>query len=154
MVRWWRVWGLTHGLDVVANPLDPGNRDCALSLFPPRLRGSWGKGKRVPYNTVAGRPSRADVPKLPQRRDTPRRPCYREPFGLSSVANSTKKVEGPGTQEVTESVNGSRVEVGPDVTSKLSSLFAGIPSLAGPQRLASSLRQKFANNSGKFANVL
>lgn len=69
-----------------------------------------------------------------------------------SVRNSAEKVEGPGTQEAKESVNGSRAEVGPDVASKLSSLFAGLPSLAGPQRLATSLRQKFANNSGKFTN--
>lgn len=63
-------------------------------------------------------------------------------------------MEGPGTQEAKESVNGSRAETGPDVASKLSSLFAGLPSLASPQRLASSLRQKFANNSGKFTNFL
>ncbi|KOX77593.1 hypothetical protein WN51_09257 [Melipona quadrifasciata] len=71
-----------------------------------------------------------------------------------SVANSAGKVEGPETQEAKESVNGSRAEVGPDVASKLSSLFAGLPSLAGPQRLATTLRQRFANNSGKFTNVL
>ncbi|KAF3423263.1 hypothetical protein E2986_10879, partial [Frieseomelitta varia] len=64
-----------------------------------------------------------------------------------SVANSAGKVEGPETQEAKESVNGSRAEVGPDVASKLSSLFAGLPSLAGPQRLATTLRQRFANNS-------
>lgn len=73
-------------------------------------------------------------------------------FVSGSVRNSAEKVEGPGTQEAKESVNGSRAEVGPDVASKLSSLFAGLPSLAGPQRLATSLRQKFANNSGKFTN--
>lgn len=76
----------------------------------------------------------------------------RTKFVSGSVRNSAEKVEGPGTQEAKESVNGSRAEVGPDVASKLSSLFAGLPSLAGPQRLASSLRQKFANNSGKFTN--
>ncbi|CAD1470419.1 unnamed protein product, partial [Heterotrigona itama] len=63
-----------------------------------------------------------------------------------SVTNSAGKVEGPETQEAKESVNGSRA--GPDITSKLSSLFAGLPSLAGPQRLATTLRQRFANNSG------
>ncbi|KAK1121505.1 hypothetical protein K0M31_010308 [Melipona bicolor] len=67
---------------------------------------------------------------------------------VGSVANSAGKVEGPETQEAKESVNGSRAEVGPDVASKLSSLFAGLPSLAGPQRLATTLRQRFANNSG------
>ena len=75
-------------------------------------------------------------------------------FVAGSVTNSAGKVEGPETQEAKESVNGSRAEVGPDVASKLSSLFAGLPSLAGPQRLATTLRQRFANNSGKFANSL
>lgn len=69
-----------------------------------------------------------------------------------SVRNSAEKVEGPGTRGA-ESANDSKEEEGPDVTSTLSSLFAGLPNLAGPQRLANSLRQKFANNSGKFTNL-
>ncbi|KAL0100378.1 hypothetical protein PUN28_019615 [Cardiocondyla obscurior] len=91
----------------------------------------------------------ADVPKPPRRRDTPRRPCLWEPFGLNSVVNSAEKVEGPGTRGAKESVNDSKEEDGSaDVTSTLSGLLAGLPTLAGPQRLANSLRQKFASNSG------
>lgn len=67
-----------------------------------------------------------------------------------SVRNSAEKVEGPGTRGA-ESANDSKEEE-PYVASTLSSLFAGLPALAGPQRLANSLRQKFANNSGKFTN--
>lgn len=66
-----------------------------------------------------------------------------------SVVNSTEKVEGPGTRGAKESVNDSKDEDGSDVTSTLSGLLAGLPTLAGPQRLANSLRQKFASNSGE-----
>ncbi|KAG7211842.1 hypothetical protein KM043_011065 [Ampulex compressa] len=89
------------------------------------------------------------VAQPPRRRDTPKRPCHREPFGLGSVSNSGEKVEGPGTQGAKESVNDSKDEDGPDVVSTLSGLLAGLPALAGRQRLANSLRQKFASNSGK-----
>lgn len=57
-------------------------------------------------------------------------------------------MEGPETRAAKESsVNDSTEEARPDVAATLSGLFAGLPSLAGPQRLANSLRQKFANNS-------
>ncbi|EFN67502.1 hypothetical protein EAG_02889, partial [Camponotus floridanus] len=65
-----------------------------------------------------------------------------------SVVNSAEKVEGPGTRGAKESVNDSKDEDGSDVASTLSGLLAGLPTLAGPQRLANSLRQKFASNSG------
>lgn len=63
--------------------------------------------------------------------------------------NSAEKVEGPGTRGAKESVNDSKDEDGSDVASTLSGLLAGLPTLAGPQRLANSLRQKFASNSGE-----
>lgn len=66
-----------------------------------------------------------------------------------SVVNSAEKVEGPGTRGTKESVNDSKDEDGSDVTSTLSGLLAGLPTLAGPQRFANSLRQKFASNSGE-----
>lgn len=66
-----------------------------------------------------------------------------------SVVNSAEKVEGPGTRGAKESVNDSKDEDGSDVGSTLSGLLAGLPTLAGPQRLANSLRQKFASNSGE-----
>ncbi|KAI4498942.1 hypothetical protein M0802_006117 [Mischocyttarus mexicanus] len=71
--------------------------------------------------------------------------------GGASVVDSTEKVEGPGTRGSKESssVNDSTEENRPDVAATLSGLFAGLPTLAGPQRLANSLRQRFANNSGK-----
>lgn len=69
-----------------------------------------------------------------------------------SIVNSAEKVEGPGTRGAKESVNDSKDEDGSDVASTLSGLLAGLPTLAGPQRLANSLRQKFANNSGESMN--
>ncbi|KYN40549.1 hypothetical protein ALC56_04858 [Trachymyrmex septentrionalis] len=71
-----------------------------------------------------------------------------------SVVNSIEKVEGPGTRGVKESVNDSKDEDGSDVASTLSGLLAGLPTLAGPQRLANSLRQKFASNSGRLVAVV
>ena len=68
---------------------------------------------------------------------------------IDSVEDSAEKVEGPGTQEAKESSNDSKDNDVTDVTSTLSGLLAGLPALAGPQRLANSLRQKFATNSGK-----
>lgn len=70
-----------------------------------------------------------------------------------SVVNSAEKVEGPGTRGTKESVNDSKDQDGSDVTSTLSGLLAGLPTLAGPQRLANSLRQKFASNSGESLNL-
>ncbi|EFN76156.1 hypothetical protein EAI_08735, partial [Harpegnathos saltator] len=67
---------------------------------------------------------------------------------IHAVVNSAEKVEGPGTRGTKESVNDSKDEDGSDVASTLSGLLAGLPTLAGPQRLANSLRQKFASNSG------
>jgi len=49
-------------------------------------------------------------------------------------------------------VNDSKGEDGSDVASTLSGLLAGLPTLAGPQRLASSLKQKFVSNSGESVN--
>lgn len=68
-----------------------------------------------------------------------------------SVEVSAEKVEGPGFRDVTESVKDSRDEAPQphDVAVTLSGLLAGLPTFAGPQRLASSLRQKFVNNSGE-----
>jgi len=63
-----------------------------------------------------------------------------------------EKVEGPGTRGAKESVNDSKGEDGSDVASTLSGLLAGLPTLAGPQRLASSLKQKFVSNSGESVN--
>ncbi|OXU19648.1 hypothetical protein TSAR_003182, partial [Trichomalopsis sarcophagae] len=72
-----------------------------------------------------------------------------------SVEDSTEKVEGPGARDATESVNDSRDEEPqpPDVAATLSGLLAGLPTLAGPQRLATSLRQKFVNNSAAAGNA-
>lgn len=89
-----------------------------------------------------------------------------------SVEDSAEKVEGPGSRDATrtESVvqqvnNGNNDDVDSrvdeqseqppptaDVAATLSGLLAGLPTLAGGsgQRLASSLRQKFVNNSGEF----
>ncbi|XP_014205152.1 choline O-acetyltransferase [Copidosoma floridanum] len=66
-----------------------------------------------------------------------------------SVEDSAEKVEGLGSRDAKESENDSREEEPqpPDVAAKLSGLLAGLPTLAGPQRLATSLRQKFVNNS-------
>ena len=74
-----------------------------------------------------------------------------------SVEDSAEKVEGPGTRDATESVNDSRAEESsqpPDVAATLSGLLSGLPSFAGSQRLASSLRQKFVNNSGESDPLL
>ncbi|XP_018398307.1 PREDICTED: uncharacterized protein LOC108776250 [Cyphomyrmex costatus] len=144
--QWWRVWGLTHGL-TTANPwiLAAAAAPCRAFRGDRRRRRDGERGRRD--DPVAGRTLRADVPKPPRRRDTPRRPCHWEPFGLNSVVNSAEKVEGPGTRGVKESVNDSKDEDGSDVASTLSGLLAGLPTLAGPQRLANSLRQKFASNS-------
>ncbi|CAG5076054.1 Protein of unknown function [Cotesia congregata] len=69
---------------------------------------------------------------------------------LNSVEDSAEKVEGPGTQGAKESSNDSRDEDSAnDISSTLSGLLAGLPALPGPQRLASSLRQRFSTNSGK-----
>ncbi|XP_018359851.1 PREDICTED: choline O-acetyltransferase isoform X5 [Trachymyrmex cornetzi] len=146
---------MVEGLGADARPhhrqsLGPGGRGCALPRLPRRnrhrrRRHDGERGRRG--DPVAGRTPRADVPKPPRRRDTPRRPCHWEPFGLNSVVNSVEKVEGPGTRGVKESVNDSKDEDGSDVASTLSGLLAGLPTLAGPQRLANSLRQKFASNS-------
>lgn len=76
------------------------------------------------------------------------------PAVADSVVNSTEKVEGPGTRGAKESVNDSKDEDGSDVASTLSGLLAGLPTLAGPQRLANSLRQKFASNSGESVKRL
>ncbi|KAH0554964.1 hypothetical protein KQX54_014186 [Cotesia glomerata] len=68
---------------------------------------------------------------------------------LNSVEDSAEKVEGPGTQGAKESSNDSRDEDSAnDISSTLSGLLAGLPALPGPQRLASSLRQRFSTNSG------
>lgn len=70
--------------------LDPGGRGCALPCFPQRNRRR--RRRRCRYrdgergrrgDPVAGRTTRADVPKPPRRRDTPRHPCHWESFGLS-----------------------------------------------------------------------
>lgn len=50
-------------------------------------------------------------------------------------------------------MNDSKDEEGSDVASTLSGLLAGLPTLAGPQRLASSLKQKFVSNSGESGRV-
>lgn len=73
-----------------------------------------------------------------------------------SVEVSAEKVEGPGLRDATESVNDSREEElqPPDVAVTLSSLLAGLPTFAGSQRLASSLRQKFVHNSGEFLSTI
>lgn len=78
-------WGLTYGLNAAANPWILETAAAPCHSFLPGC-GDDRDGKRVMYNTVAGRTSRADVSKLPQRRDTPRRPCHREPFGLSKYS--------------------------------------------------------------------
>ncbi|RLU20766.1 hypothetical protein DMN91_007379 [Ooceraea biroi] len=64
-----------------------------------------------------------------------------------------RNVEGPGTRGAKESVNDSKDEDGSDVASTLSGLLAGLPTLAGPQRLASSLKQKFVSNSGAILQM-
>ncbi|TGZ50974.1 Uncharacterized protein DBV15_07323 [Temnothorax longispinosus] len=69
-----------------------------------------------------------------------------------AVVNSAEKVEGPGTRGAKESVNDSKDEDGSDVASTLSGLLAGLPTLAGSQRLANSLKQKFASNSASINN--
>lgn len=86
---------MVEGLGADARPrrrqsLDPGGRGCALSCFPQRNRRRrrrrcrYRDGKRGRRgDPVAGRTTRADVSKPPRRRDTPRRPCHWEPFGLS-----------------------------------------------------------------------
>lgn len=70
--------------------LGPGGRGCALPRLPQRnrrrhhrrrRRHDGERGRRG--DPVAGRTPRADVPKPPRRRDTPRRPCHWEPFRLS-----------------------------------------------------------------------
>ncbi|CAL7935983.1 unnamed protein product [Xylocopa violacea] len=114
--------------------LDPGGRGCALSQ---RSSLAWWRGG------LRGQTFQS-YPNGETRRDAP---AIGSPSVSGSVADSAEKVEGPGTQGAKESVNGPRSENGPDVATKLSSLLAGLPSLAGPQRLANSLRQKFANNS-------
>lgn len=81
---------MVEGLGVDARPRPiPGSWKRRLrpaTLPPPTPSATEGvdwDGKRVTREPVAGRTLRADVSKLPQRRDTPRRPCHREPFGLS-----------------------------------------------------------------------
>jgi hypothetical protein len=63
-------------------------------------------------------------------------------------------VEGQGLNNTSESVIDSRDEKSSDVTVNLSGLLAGIPSFASPQRLATSLRQKFIYNSGELCIVV
>ncbi|XP_071637513.1 choline O-acetyltransferase isoform X6 [Temnothorax longispinosus] len=160
--RWWRVWGLTHGL-TAANPwiLAAAAAPCrafrgetvvaataaAAAATAAAATAAVTVREGAAADPVAGRTPRADVPKPPRRRDTPRRPCHWEPFGLNAVVNSAEKVEGPGTRGAKESVNDSKDEDGSDVASTLSGLLAGLPTLAGSQRLANSLKQKFASNS-------
>ncbi|EZA54673.1 hypothetical protein X777_04958 [Ooceraea biroi] len=76
------------------------------------------------------------------------------PREKTAVATGSRSVvvEGPGTRGAKESVNDSKDEDGSDVASTLSGLLAGLPTLAGPQRLASSLKQKFVSNSGESVN--
>lgn len=70
-----------------------------------------------------------------------------------SVEDSAEKVEGPGfsvtkVESLGETRDGDVTN--DDKTSTLSGLLAGLPALAGTQRLAASLRQKFVTSSGKF----
>lgn len=67
-----------------------------------------------------------------------------------SVEDSAEKVEGPGTRGTSESANDSKEGEGPEVASTLSGLLAGLPTFAGSQRIATTLRQKFAENSGEY----
>ena len=85
---------MVEGLGADARPhhrqsLGPGGRGCALPRLPRRnrhrrRRHDGERGRRG--DPVAGRTPRADVPKPPRRRDTPRRPCHWEPFGLSKYS--------------------------------------------------------------------
>ncbi|XP_011049382.1 PREDICTED: choline O-acetyltransferase isoform X2 [Acromyrmex echinatior] len=166
--RWWRVWGLTHGL-TTANPW-------ILAVAAAPCRAFRGETATVATATAAVvttvREGAAAIrwrgglrgqtfqshPDGETRRDAP---AIGSPSVLyanfkrlenvvavaDSVVNSIEKVEGPGTRGVKESVNDSKDEDGSDVASTLSGLLAGLPTLAGPQRLANSLKQKFASNS-------
>lgn len=59
---------------------------------PPPATVELRRQERAPYNPVAGRTLRADVPKPPRRRDTPRRPSHWEPFGLSKYPGRSRSM--------------------------------------------------------------
>lgn len=69
-----------------------------------------------------------------------------------SVEDSAEKVEGQGSSGARESENDSKEEEQPaDLAATVTGLLAGLPgTLAGSQRIATSLRQKFASNTGKL----
>lgn len=61
-------------------------------------------------------------------------------------------MEGSGLKDAAEPVSDSQdiESKPPDVAATLTGIFAGLPTLPGPQRLAISFRQKFVHNSGEF----
>ncbi|XP_046829201.1 choline O-acetyltransferase isoform X1 [Vespa crabro] len=129
--------------------VNPSIGDCALDRSSStQAPARYGDEKRVPHSRWRGEPRGQTLKSHPDgetRRDAP---VIGSPSVLARLSIRFEKVEGPRTRGARESsVNDSTEENRPDVAATLSGLFAGLPTLAGPQRLANSLRQRFANNS-------